>query len=316
LFLLFLVSNVYGYANTNWESFVEAYRHYDGSSSEHIIIREVRLPRAITAALVGSALGLAGAIMQALTRNPMASPGVLGVNSGAGLFVVAVASWMPAASSFMLGWFALLGAAAAAVAVYAIGSAGLEGLTPLKLTLAGATIAALCGSFTASLLIADEKTLESLLFWLAGSVEGRRLEHIGPIVPFLIAGFALSSGLGRSLNVIAVGEDAAQGLGQNTLRVKLIALAAVVLMAGGSVAMAGPIGFVGLVVPHVARRLVGVDYRFVLPCCAVLGAILLTGADIAARFIAFPKDLPVGVMTAMIGAPFFIWLARKEWGRS
>ncbi|OXM82299.1 FecCD family ABC transporter permease [Paenibacillus rigui] len=309
--LLFAASIVYGYADTTWSAVWGAYRHFDGSNGQ-VIIRDIRLPRAIVASLVGAALAVSGAMMQALTRNPMASPGILGVNAGAGFFVVTGVSFMSLSGQGELAWLALTGAAAAAVSVYVVGSVGREGLTPLKLTLAGATMAALFSSFTSALLISDEKTLDSVFFWLAGSVEGRKMEQIVTMLPFLLVGLLSALLLSKAMNVISVGEEVATGLGQNTFRVKLASLLVVVLLAGGAVSLAGPVGFVGLVIPHIVRGLVGIDYRFVLPYCAVLGSVLLLAADIGARFIAFPKEVPVGVMTAIVGAPFFIYLARKE----
>lgn len=308
---LFMASNVLGYTSTPWRTAWDAYLNYNGSN-EHIIIREMRLPRALVSTLVGAALAISGTLMQAVTKNPMASPGILGINAGAGFFVVTGISLFSLSGQSGLIWFAFAGASAAAITVYAVGSVGREGMTPLKLTLAGATVAALFSSFTSAILVSDERALESVLFWLAGSVEGRKMENILPVLPFLLAGFAVAFSLGKAMNVIVVGEDVAKGLGQHTIRVKGAALLVVVLLSGGSVAIAGPIGFIGLVIPHVARALVGMEHRWILPYSAVFGAILLTAADIAARFVAFPREIPVGIMTAIIGAPFFIYLARKE----
>ncbi|WP_377473373.1 FecCD family ABC transporter permease [Paenibacillus chartarius] len=309
--VLFLSSNVYGYADTTWLSVWNAYTNFDGSN-EHAIIRGIRLPRAVVASLVGSALAMAGALMQALTRNPMASPGVLGINAGASFFIVAGVAFFSVTSQSEFVWLALGGAAAAAVSVYFVGSVGLEGMTPLKLTLAGATMSALFLSFSSSILVSSEGTLDNVLLWLAGSVEGRSMDNVLPVLPLFAIGYALALSLGKAMNVISVGEDVAKGLGQHTFRVKLLSLFVVVLLAGGSVSVAGPIGFVGLIIPHVARGLVGIDHRWTIPYCGVLGSALLLGADISARFVAFPKEVPVGVMTAILGAPFFIYLARKE----
>jgi iron complex transport system permease protein len=308
---LFLASNVYGYTNTTWSTVLNAYLHFDGSNA-HVIIRELRLPRALVAVLVGAALAISGALMQALTRNPMASPGILGVNAGAGFFIVAGVALLSLSAQSELVWFSFAGAAVAAVSVYLISSVGREGLTPLKLTLAGATMAALFSSFTAAVLVTDESTLDSVLFWLAGSVDGRKMGNILPVLPFFLIGMAGSLLLGKAMNVISVGEDVARGLGQNTFRLKVVSLFVIVLLAGGSVSIAGPIGFVGLVIPHIVRGVVGRDYRWVIPYCGLFGAILLVTADISARFVAFPKEVPVGVMTAIVGAPFFIYLARRE----
>ncbi|MCR8635096.1 FecCD family ABC transporter permease [Paenibacillus radicis (ex Xue et al. 2023)] len=309
--LLFLASNVYGYTNTTWSTFQDAYIAFNGSN-EHVIIRDIRLPRAIVGALVGGALAIAGALMQALTRNPLASPGILGVNAGAGFFIVTGFSVFSLTSQSEFIWMSLLGAAVAAISVYMVSSVGFEGLTPLKLTFAGATMSALFTSFTTAILVTNEGVLDNIFLWLAGSVDGRKLDVILPVLPFISLGFICALFLGQAMNVISVGEDVAKGLGQNTFRVKLFTLLIVVFLAGSSVALAGPIGFIGLVIPHIVRSLVGIDYRWVIPYCALLGACLLLAADISARFVAFPKEVPVGIMTAIIGAPFFIYLARKE----
>ncbi|MBH5320107.1 iron ABC transporter permease [Paenibacillus sp. GSMTC-2017] len=311
VFLLFGASVLFGYTNTTWQMVIQAYTAFDGSN-EHIIIREARVPRAVAALLVGAALAGAGIIMQALTRNPMASPGILGVNAGGGFFIVAGVSFFSISSEKSYMWLAFAGAIIASIFVYVISSIGREGMTPLKLTLAGATTAALFSSFTSALLVIDERTLSDVLYWLAGSVEGKSLNLITSVLPFLITGFIVILFLGRALNVFAIGEDAAVGLGQNTVALKLLSLLVVVVLAGGAVAIAGPVGFVGLVIPHIARGLIGRDHRWIIPYCLVLGAILLLSADLGARFIAFPREVPVGVMTAIVGAPFFIYLARRE----
>ncbi|MGN7284666.1 FecCD family ABC transporter permease [Shouchella rhizosphaerae] len=308
---LFAASNTLGYTDTTWRTVYKAYWQFNGSN-EHLIIRDLRLPRALTAILVGAALAVSGAVMQALTRNKLASPGVLGVNAGAVFFVVIglTAGWAGTQSELI--WLAFVGAAVSLVCVLIISSIGAEGITPFKLTLAGLTIGALFSSFSSALLVSSERALESVLFWMAGSVEGRNLKQVLAVMPFLAGGLGVSFFLGRPLNVAVVGDDMAKGLGQNTLLLKLWALLLTALLAGSSVAIAGPIGFVGLVIPHIARWLVGLDYRWILPYCALLGGTLLCAADIGARFIVFPKEVPVGVMTALIGAPFFIYLARRE----
>ncbi|GKU76655.1 iron ABC transporter permease [Paenibacillus sp. L3-i20] len=309
--VLFVASIVLGYTDTSWRIVKEALSGFDGSNA-HLIVRELRIPRAITATLVGAALAVSGAVMQALTRNPMASPGILGVNAGAGFFIVAGISFFGLQSSMNMVWLSFAGAIVAALSVYGFAAVGREGITPLKLTLAGATIAALFTSFITALLIGDEQTLDTVLFWLAGSVQGRSMEQIMTVLPFLLGGYIVVMFMGRTLNVFAVGEDIAKGLGQRIIQFQLLALLIVVILAGSSVAIAGPIGFVGLIIPHIARALVGIDNRWVIPYCLLLGAILLLAADLSARFIAFPKEVPVGVMTALVGAPFFIYMARRE----
>jgi iron complex transport system permease protein len=312
--LLLLVSMcmsiVYGYTDTSWKMAIEAFSNNNGSN-EHIIIETVRLPRALIAAAVGASLAIAGALMQALTKNPLASPGLFGINAGAGFFIVLFVSIFHVSSLQLFTWLAFIGAALAAAIVFIIGSIGREGMTPLKLTLAGAAVAALFSSLTQGLLVADETALEQVLFWLAGSVSGRKLEMLTQVLPYLLIGWIASFALARKVNVLTMGDDVAKGLGQRTELVKLGITLIVVLLAGGAVAVAGPIGFIGIVVPHLARALVGIDHRWLLPYCGLLGGILLIAADIAARYIIMPQEVPVGVMTALIGTPFFIYIARR-----
>ncbi|WP_342426223.1 iron ABC transporter permease [Paenibacillus sp. FSL L8-0158] len=312
--ILFMASNVYGYTHTTWTMVFDAYFHND-ASNEHLIIRSLRLSRALAGVLVGAALAISGALMQAITRNPMASPEILGVNAGASLFIVTGVSVFSLTTESGFIWFAFSGAAIAAASVFWIGSLGKEGMTPIQLTLTGVTITALCSSYSSAILVSDERTLESVLFWLTGSIESRKMEDILPVIPFLLCGYACALGLGKALNVMAVGDEVAKGLGQHTIRVKTFALFVVILLSGGAVAVAGPVGFIGLIIPHLARKFVGLDHRWIIPYCAVFGGILLLVADIAARFVAFPKEIPVGVMTAIVGAPFFIYLARKGLGK-
>jgi len=309
LLLTMLASILFGAADINpatvWGALVA-----DDGSTDHLIIRTLRVPRALIAALVGAALAVAGAIMQGITGNPMASPGILGVNAGAALAVVAAVFLLGASSLAVYAWFAFLGAGLAAVTVYLLGSVGRGGATPLKLTVAGAALAALLSSLTTGILILNQRTLDQIRFWLAGSVAGRDLDLFLQALPFMAVGLLIAFGLGRQLTTFTLGEDVATGLGQRTVRLKVTAALAVVLLAGGAVAVAGPIGFVGLVIPHVARFFVGVDYRWILPYAAVLGAIFLVLADVAARLVLQPQEVPVGAMTALIGGPVFIWLVR------
>lgn len=312
--LFFLISIfasiVLGYTDVKLSMAVDAFTAFNGSS-EHIVIRDVRMPRALIAGAVGASLAIAGAIMQALTKNPLASPGIFGVNAGAGFFIVVAVSLFSVTAMTHFIWLAFFGAAFAAIIVYSLGSLGREGLTPIKLTLAGAAIAALFTSFTQGLLVLDETALEEVLFWLAGSVRGRELEFLYMVLPYLAIAWVASIFIARPINILTMGEDVAKGLGQKTWLVKLVSGILIIFLAGGSVAVAGPIGFIGIVIPHVARALVGSDHRWVFPYCGILGGILLILADVSARFIIFPQEVPVGIMTAIIGTPFFIYIARK-----
>jgi iron complex transport system permease protein len=207
-------------------------------------------------------------------------------------------------------WFGFIGAGVAAVLVYTLGSMGKGGATPLKLTLAGVILTAFIGSFTTAILISDQQALEKIRFWTAGSLSGRDMALLAQTAPYMIVGLVGAFLISRQITTISLGDDVAKGLGQNTFRVRAIAAVMVILLAGGAVALAGPIGFVGLVIPHLVRFIVGVDYRWVVPYSALLGAILVTVADVGARVIIRPQELPAGVIMAVIGAPFFIWLAR------
>jgi iron complex transport system permease protein len=312
IFILFLLcaSIVYGYTATSWGTAVQAFTGYNGSN-EHIIIQSVRLPRALIAAAVGASLAIAGVLMQTLTKNPLASPGIFGVNAGAGFAVVVAVTVFSVGSLQAFAWISFLGAAVAAVSVYVIGSAGREGLTPMKLTLAGAAMTAMFSSFTQGLLVLNEAALEQVLYWLAGSVQGRKLETLLGVLPYLAVGWAASILISSKMNVLSMGEDVAKGLGLNTGIVKLGAGIIIVLLSGGAVAVAGPIGFIGIVIPHLTRAVVGIDHRWVIPFAGIFGGMLLLAADIAARYVLMPQEIPVGVMTAMIGTPFFIYIARK-----
>ncbi|MDN3019842.1 iron ABC transporter permease [Paenibacillus sp. BSR1-1] len=316
LFVIFLMlgficaSIVYGYTDTSWRTAVDSFTHYNGSN-EHIIIRTVRLPRALIASAVGASLAIAGVLMQTLTKNPLASPGIFGINAGAGFAVVVGMTLFSVNSLTAFSGLAFLGAAIAAISVYAIGSFGREGLTPMKLTLAGAAISAMFSSFTQGILVLDEAMLDQVLFWLAGSVSGRKLETLASVLPYIGIGWLGSLFIAGKMNILAMGEDVAKGLGLNTGFVKIAIGILVILLAGGSVAVAGPIGFVGIVVPHITRSIIGIDHRWVIPFAGMLGSILLLAADIAARYILIPSEVPVGVMTAIIGTPFFIYIARR-----
>jgi iron complex transport system permease protein len=304
------ISIVYGYTDTSWRITLEAFTNPDGST-EHIVLQTIRLPRALIAATVGASLAISGVLMQTLTKNPLASPGIFGINAGGAFMVVVAVTLFGVTNLQSFTWLAFLGAGLAAVGVYVISSVGNNGLTPMKLTLAGAAITAMFSSFTQGLLVLNEAALEQVLFWLAGSVQGRSLAILTGVFPYIVAGWILALMLAGKMNILAMGEDVAKGLGLKTALIKFIALLVVVLLAGGSVAIAGPIGFIGIVIPHLARKIIGVDHRWLIPYSGLLGAILLLAADTGARYIIMPQEVPVGVMTAIIGAPFFVYVARK-----
>jgi len=314
LIVLMSISIVYGYTNTTWQISFNAFTNFDGST-EHIVIRTVRLPRALIAAAVGASLAIAGVLMQALTKNPLSSPDILGVNAGAALTVVIAITIFGVSNLQLFTWVSFIGAAIAAISVYMIGSVGRDGLTPMKLTLAGAAMTAMIASLTQGLLVSNEALLDQVLFWLAGSVAGRSLDNLVAVLPYLVLGWVLAQLVSGKMNVFSMGEDVAKGLGLNTAILKITIGIIIVLLAGGSVAVAGPIGFIGIVIPHVTRFIVGIDHRWLIPYAALNGAILLIAADIASRYILMPQEVPVGVMTAIIGTPFFIYIARKGFNK-
>lgn len=290
---------------------LEALFHYDASNTNHIIVRTSRLTRTCIAIAIGASLSIAGTLMQALTRNPMAAPDLFGVNAGALFFIVFSMTFLAVESLTSYMWIGFLGALVAAAFVYMLGSLGQSGLIPTRLILAGAAISALFVAFTQGMLVLDEQRMQSVLFWLAGSVAGRDMETLLPVLPFIILGICIALVMGKHLNILTSGEDVAKSLGQNTLLIKLLAGFIIVFLAGGSVAIAGSIGFVGLVVPHIAKGIAGPNYQWVIPLSGIIGAILLLLADVVARLIIAPSEMPIGVMTAFIGTPFFIYIARK-----
>ncbi|MBD2165575.1 iron ABC transporter permease [Calothrix membranacea FACHB-236] len=300
-----------GAAEIPIKKILESFILFDGSY-EHLVIQTVRLPRSLIALLVGSALAVSGALMQGLTRNPLADPGILGIESGAALAVVTTIFVFGSPSLSVLTIVAFLGAGVTAMLVYILGSLGKGGATPLNLTVAGAALTALISSVMTGILIVSQRTLEEIRFWLAGSLAGRDINILLSALPFVVIGLVVAFALGRQITTMSLGEDIAKGLGQQTGWVKIATAIAVVLLAGSSVSLAGPVGFIGLVVPHIVRFFIKADYRWILPYSAIVGATLLLVADVAARVLLKPQELPVGVMTALIGAPFFVYLAKSK----
>jgi iron complex transport system permease protein len=311
LLICLVYSVTLGAAEIPLDKILASFVTFDGSY-EHLVIQTVRLPRSLIAILVGSALAVSGALMQGLTRNPLADPGILGIESGAALAVVATIFIFGSSSLSVLTIVAFLGAGATAVLVYFLGSLGRGGATPLNLTVAGAALTALISSLTTAILIISQRTLEEIRFWLAGSLAGRDINVFFQALPFVIIGLVVAFALGRQITTMSLGEDVAKSLGQQIALVKIMTAISVVILAGSSVALAGPIGFIGLVVPHIVKFFIKADYQWILPYSAVVGAILILVADIAARVLLKPQELPVGVMTALIGAPFFVYLAKSK----
>jgi iron complex transport system permease protein len=271
-----------------------------------------RLPRTVLAVLVGAALALAGTGMQAVTRNPLADPSILGVSGGAALAVVAGMAFFGLNGPYPMMAVAIAGAAGAAVLVYAIGSLGSGGATPLKLTLAGAAASAAFLSLVSAIQLPRVDIMEGFRFWQIGGVGGATWDRTAVVLPALAVGLVLTLLSARAMNSLALGDDLAAGLGVRVLRARVVAGSGAVILCGAATAGAGPIGFVGLVVPHVCRLLIGTDHRRLLPYSAVTGAALLVGADVIGRIVGSPSEIDVGIVTAVVGAPLFIWIVRRR----
>ncbi|ETX13421.1 hypothetical protein OCH239_10590 [Roseivivax halodurans JCM 10272] len=309
LVLLMVLSIGTGSSDISWSAMIEALRD-PGDTRADLVVWQVRLPRVLAAIGAGAALAVAGAIMQAVTGNPLAEPGLMGVNAGAAFAVVIALSAFEVTASGTLTFVAMIGAGCAAALVYSLGAAGRSGPTPIKLILAGVIAATFLGAVTNAILLFDAQTLDTVRFWTVGSVRGRDLGQVVAVLPWIALAVSVALGLGRQFTTLSLGESA-RGLGQNLKAWRGIAAALVAALAGGAVAMAGPLAFVGLVVPHITRMIVGPDYARILPFSAVGGAALVLAADTAPRAI-LAVDLPAGVATALIGAPFFVWLARRH----
>ncbi len=303
-------SLAFGSRVVGWSDVVAGVLHPDDTIAQAAVAS--RVPRTLLGLLVGAALGLAGSVMQGLTRNPLADPALLGVSSGASLFVVLGMAWVGLATLTQYVWAAFLGAALASLLVYAIGSMGREGATPLKLALAGAATSAALLSAVSMVLLTRTDVLDTFRFWQVGSIGRASYAEIGQIVPFLVVGTVLAVGCARGMDAIALGDEVATGLGQRVGLVRGVGALATVLLCGASVAIAGPIGFVGLVVPHLARAFTGPSHRWLLPYAAALGAALLLAADVVGRVVARPQEVEVGIVTAVLGAPVLIAIIRRQ----
>ena len=310
--LVCLLSVRYGTKSMSTGVVFDALLSYDPTLEDHLIVRTLRVPRTLLGLLVGIALGLAGALMQGVVRNPLADPGILGVSAGASLLVVISIYAFGVSGALGYVWWAFAGSAIASVAVHALGALGRDGATPVKLALAGAAVTAFLGSITTAILLLDVATLDQYRFWAVGSIAGRDVEVAAQMAPFILVGSVMALASGRILNALALGDDVARALGQRVGLARAFCAVSVVVLVGAATAAAGPIGFLGLTVPHIARAITGPDYRWVLPYSAVLAPILLIGADVVGRLVARPSELQVGIVTAVIGAPVFIALVRRR----
>lgn len=283
----------------------------DGSEAS-LIVWSLRVPRTVVGLLVGAAFGVAGALIQALTRNPLADPGILGVSAGAGFAVTLGVGVFGLSGASGYVWFAFLGAAAATVLVTLIGSAGRGRVSPVTLVLAGVALGAVLGGFSTFLTLIDEETFRAVRSWGLGSIALTSLDDAASVAPFIIAGLVLALALAGPLNAVALGDDLAASLGTKVGRTRVLGIVAVTLLAGGGTALTGGIGFVGLMVPHVVRWFTGPDQRWILATSAVAAPVLVLAADVLGRVVARPGEIEVGIVTAIVGAPVLIALVRRR----
>ncbi|MBB3112497.1 iron complex transport system permease protein [Paenibacillus phyllosphaerae] len=314
LFLLMIASIHLGASNLRVQDILNALFSYDTDNPAQVIVRELRLPRAIAAAAVGAALAVSGAIMQGMTNNPLASPSTLGVTAGSSFLIAIALAVVPGISYFGMMGYSFAGAGVGAALVFGTAALAKGGMTTVKLALAGSAIASLLSSLSTVIALRFNVS-KNLSYWFAGGVSSVQPQHLYFTLPFILAGLVLALLLSRSISILSLGEDIAKNLGLRTNLVKLAGMLVVLLLTGAAVSMAGMIGFVGLVIPHITRMLVGTDYRWILPYSAVLGGLLLLGADMLGRIVNPPFETPLGAVTAIVGVPFFLYLARKE-GRS
>ena len=315
LALVCAASLAIGARDMSIETVWQALTQFNPDDGNHAVVH-TRIPRTVLGLVAGAALGLAGAAMQGVSRNPLADPGIMGVNAGAALAVVAgiYLFGISGASGYI--WFAFVGAAAAAVVVYLIALMGRDGATPVKLALAGAALSAGLYSLMNVILVSSQDTLDRFRFWQVGGIAGSDWSVVLTGLPFLLLGALIVLGSGRILNSLALGDDVARGLGQNVVLARGVTALGIVLLCGSATALAGPIGFVGLVVPHAVRFFTGPDYRWILPFSMVLAPALLLVSDVIGRVVLLPGEVPAGIMTAIVGAPVFVWLVRRGKGAS
>lgn len=301
----------FGAADIRFSVVWEAIIAFNPDLTQHQIIWELRLPRVFGSAMVGASFAVAGAIMQGMTRNPLADSGLLGINAGSAFMLAVCFAFFPGMPFMYLIMYAFVGAGMGAGMVYGIGSLARGGLTPVRLVLAGAAVSLLLTALSEGIALYF-RIGQDLAFWYAGGVAGTKWEQLKIMLPWIGAAIAGAIILSRSITMLSLGEDVARSLGLRTGLVKLAGAVIVLILAGSAVAVVGAVGFVGLLIPHVTRKLVGVDYRWIIPCSAVLGSLLVVFADLAARMINPPYETPIGALIALIGVPFFLYLARKE----
>ncbi|KMN23826.1 ABC transporter permease [Pseudomonas helleri] len=312
LLLMSVLNLTLGSRSIDLAQVLDALRHYDRHNDLHLIVREMRVPRTLVAILAGLALGVAGAIMQAVTRNPLAEPGLLGINAGAALAVIIGAVAFHVVTPLAYVWFAFIGAGLAGIAVFIIGQAHSSGNNPVRLVLAGAGLSIMLTSITGIFILnAPTEVFDQFRHWASGSLERSGLEAAAVLAVAVSLGCTVALLIVSNLNILALGKDLGLALGASPRSTWLLACLAVMLLAGAATAGAGPIAFVGLVAPHIARLLVGPDYRWILPYSGLYAAILLLGADVLGRVVVAPSEIAAGIVALLLGGPFFIAVVRK-----
>ncbi len=312
--LTVVLSILYGAKAIPWQTVADAILHFDAGNVNHQIILHSRMPRAVGSLLIGAFLAISGAIMQGMTRNDLASPSVMGVSDGSVFAITVCMVFFPNLSSLGMIFFSLLGSAAAVCIVYGFASLMPNGFSPVRMAITGTIIGSFLSSIAAGLAVYFQVS-QNISFWYNARLHQLDPDLIRLVIPFAVTGLLLAFAVSKSVTVLALGEEVSVSLGQRVVLIKLAAGLSVVILTGISVALAGNIGFVGLIIPHIARFLTGVDYRWIIPCAGVLGALFLALCDVASRFINYPFETPIGVVTAMIGVPFFLYLIRTRGGR-
>ncbi|WP_071394049.1 FecCD family ABC transporter permease [Bacillus tuaregi] len=316
ILLILSVGLSISYGTTNIELSVvwQAIFDFNPDLTSHQVIQELRLPRAFAAALVGAFLAVSGAIMQGMTRNPLASPSIMGVTDGAAFALVLGLAFLPGLPGTGLSFASFIGAGMAVALIFMIGSLSSGGLTPVKLALAGVAIGTMLRGITS--VIALHFNLEKELgFWIAGGLHGANWTSVKILILSGMVGLIVAILISKSITVLSLGEDMAIGLGQNNLVIKLLGIVSILILTGAAVSVAGAVGFVGLIVPHITRFIMGTDYRWIIPSSAIFGALLLVLSDIISRLVNAPFETPVGAITSLIGVPFFLYLARSGGGK-
>lgn len=311
LVLLVCTGLIIGSGGISVSTAVDAVFHFD-HSPEQAVVRDLRWPRTLLGIIVGAALGVSGTVIQTLTRNPIADPGLLGVNAGAAFAVSVGVAVFSVTSIWGFIWFAFLGAFVLSVLVFVLGSSARGGASPLRLTLAGVAAGALLTGLTTGLTLVNPVAFDQMRFWRVGTLADRGMTPVVAISGFVVVGVVVAWLIAGSLDTVALGDDVARGLGAGLFRTRLVGVAVVTILCGAATAAAGPIAFVGLMVPHVSRRLVGNDGRWIIVFSAVCGAIVVVASDVVARLVIRPGELSVGTVTAFLGAPVLIWLIRRS----